>query len=209
MTSYELDIELVVGGGKLPRPIDLDELKKNLDGHFKTFGDQPGLYFALEEDNWAVTFYGGDKDGAPYIVRANTVQKLVDLNNEVLGKLVDIGVLTEDESDEMDLEKYNHVANGHLNKDLNLATLTLALRSYDENQQLESKVEYEPEQFPPIVYLGPESPCKSLIFSNGKIVVPGGKTKQECAETFRLLVNELADRFPSKFDRAENITFST
>lgn len=208
MTDYELEIVLVVGGGSLPRPLDLDALQENLEGNFKKHGDQPGLYFRFEEDGPLTTFYEGDEEGAPYIVRANDSEKLRKHNQRTLDALIDIGVLTEEEADDMELELHNHVANGNLNKQLNLSTLTLALRSYDEDQNLKSKVEYEPEQFPPIVYFGHESPCVSLIFSNGKVIIPGGKTQEDCADTFRNLVNQLADRFPSRFDEAGDITFT-
>lgn len=208
MTDYELEIVLVVGGGKLPRPLDLDVLQDNLEGEFKKYGDQPGLYFQFEEDGPLTTFYEGDTDGAPYIIRADDTEKLKEHNQQTLDALIDIGVLSEKEAEEMELEIHNHVANGNINKQLNLSTLTLALRSYDDDGELESKVEYEPEQFPPIVYFGEDSPCVSLIFSNGKIIIPGGKTKEDCVATFRNLVDELADRFPSRFDEAEEITFT-
>lgn len=208
MTDYELEIVLVVGGGRLPRPLDLDVLQENLDGEFNKHGDQPGLYFRFEEDGPLTTFYEGDETGAPYIVRAGDREKLEAHNQRTLDALVDIGVMSEEESEEMDLEFHNFVANGNLNKQLKLSTLTLALRTFDENQQPKNKVEYEPEQFPPIVYYGHDSPCVSLVFRNGKVIIPGGKSLDECADTLRNLVHELADRFPSRFDEPGEITFT-
>lgn len=209
MKDYELDLVLAVGGGRLPRPLDLDALQENLEGQFQKYGSQPGLYFKFDDDGQDTTFYEGDDEkGAPYIIRAPNGTALREKNERILNELIDIGVLTEEEADEMEVELYNHVAHGKLNKDLNLSTLTLALRTYDEDNNLKSKVEYEPEQFPPIVYFGHDSPCMSLIFSNGKVIIPGGKTKEECALTFRKLVEELVDRFPSRFEDPGEITFS-
>lgn len=208
MRDYELELVLAVGGGRLPRPLDLDTLQDNLDGQFKKYGSQPGLYFKFEDDSQDTTFYEGDDEkGAPYIVRAPNEVELRKKNERILEELIDIGVLTEEEADEMELELYNHVAHGELHKDINLSTLTLALRTYDDENNIKDKVEYEPEQFPPVIYYKEDSPCVSLIYSNGNVIIPGGKTKQECSLTLRNLVEELADRFPSRFYEPGDITF--
>ena len=78
----------------------------------------------------------------------------------------------------------NIVAAGSVGMDLNLNTLAMKLEN----------TEYEPEQFPGLVYKlgGPEGFSKAtfLLFSNGKIVCTGTKSEKEAhAALDKLIVN--------------------
>ncbi|MBU1705059.1 MAG: TATA-box-binding protein, partial [Nanoarchaeota archaeon] len=63
----------------------------------------------------------------------------------------------------------NIVASGSIGMDLNLNTLAMKLEN----------TEYEPEQFPGLVYKLPEAKATFLLFSNGKIVCTGTKSEEE------------------------------
>ncbi len=67
------------------------------------------------------------------------------------------------------LHVQNMVAAGQLGYDLNLNKLAITLNN----------VEYEPEQFPGLVYKIKNPKTSFLLFGNGKIVVTGIKTKDE------------------------------
>lgn len=47
--------------------------------------------------------------------------------------------------------------------------------------------EYEPEQFPGIVYQDPDNACIVLIFRTGKIVVTGANSKDSVRQAVRKL----------------------
>ena len=64
------------------------------------------------------------------------------------------------------------VASGALGFALNLNDLVMKLRN----------VEYEPEQFPGLVYKIKDPKASFLLFSNGKIVCTGVKSKKEADE---------------------------
>ena len=66
----------------------------------------------------------------------------------------------------------NIVASGNIGMDLNLNTLAMKLEN----------TEYEPEQFPGLVYKLPEEKATFLLFSNGKIVCTGTKSEKEVHE---------------------------
>jgi transcription initiation factor TFIID TATA-box-binding protein len=76
----------------------------------------------------------------------------------------------------------NVVASGSIHMDLNLNTLAVKLRN----------TEYEPEQFPGLVYkLGDGSNATFLLFSNGKIVCTGTKGRTEVDAAVAKLIENL------------------
>ncbi len=75
----------------------------------------------------------------------------------------------------------NIVASGEVGMDLNLNTLAMKL----------DNTEYEPEQFPGLVYKLPEDKATFLLFSNGKIVCTGTKSESEVHRVVEKLVKNL------------------
>ena len=80
-----------------------------------------------------------------------------------------------------DVRVTNMVASGALGGVLNLNKLLFALED----------TEYEPEQFPGLVYHLPGSSITFLLFSTGKIVVAGAKNSREINESLKDLVAQL------------------
>ena len=72
----------------------------------------------------------------------------------------------------------NIVASGSINLVLNLNELALKLEN----------TEYEPEQFPGLVYKLEEPNATFLLFSNGKLVCTGTKNKQQLEESMKKLI---------------------
>lgn len=75
----------------------------------------------------------------------------------------------------------NMVAAGKLGYDLNLNKLAISL----------SNVEYEPEQFPGLVYKIKEPKTSFLLFGNGKIVVTGIKNEEDLNRSVQILEDTL------------------
>jgi transcription initiation factor TFIID TATA-box-binding protein len=75
----------------------------------------------------------------------------------------------------------NIVASGSIGMDLNLNTLAMKLKN----------TEYEPEQFPGLVYKLKEANATFLLFSNGKIVCTGTKSETAVGEAVDKLVKNL------------------
>jgi transcription initiation factor TFIID TATA-box-binding protein len=75
----------------------------------------------------------------------------------------------------------NIVASGSIGMDLNLNTLAMKLKN----------TEYEPEQFPGLVFKLKEANATFLLFSNGKIVCTGTKSERAVHEAVDLLVKTL------------------
>ncbi len=75
----------------------------------------------------------------------------------------------------------NMVASGTINMDLNLNSLAMKLEN----------TEYEPEQFPGLVYKLPGTRATFLLFSNGKIVCTGTRSETKLREAVAKLVINL------------------
>jgi transcription initiation factor TFIID TATA-box-binding protein len=75
----------------------------------------------------------------------------------------------------------NVVASGEIYRDLNLNVLALKLEN----------TEYEPEQFPGLVYKHSEAKATFLLFSNGKIVCTGTKSEAQVQIAVKMLVEKL------------------
>ncbi len=72
----------------------------------------------------------------------------------------------------------NMVASGTINMPLNLNSLAMKLEN----------TEYEPEQFPGLVYKLPGTRATFLLFSNGKIVCTGTRSETKLREAVKKLV---------------------
>jgi len=75
----------------------------------------------------------------------------------------------------------NIVASGSIGMDLNLNVLAMKL----------DNTEYEPEQFPGLVYKLDEAKATFLLFSNGKIVCTGTKSEKAVHEALDMLIVNL------------------
>jgi len=103
------------------------------------------------------------------------------VNNQFLTYLDELGL----EFDGPTLEIKNVVAVGNLEQEINLEALMIGLGL--------EQAEYEPEQFPGLVYRPSESRCVMLVFASGKVVVTGGKTRKEDQEAFDHLKAKVDD----------------
>ncbi|RLG19108.1 TATA-box-binding protein [Nanoarchaeota archaeon] len=80
-----------------------------------------------------------------------------------------------------DIKIQNIVASGNLNMKLNLNSLAFKLEN----------AEYEPEQFPGLVYHLPNSNITFLLFSAGKIVCTGARSEREIKKAVETLIRTL------------------
>ena len=75
----------------------------------------------------------------------------------------------------------NIVASGSIGMDLNLNVLAMKLEN----------TEYEPEQFPGLVYKLAAAKATFLLFSNGKVVCTGTKSEEEVHKALDMLIERL------------------
>ena len=85
--------------------------------------------------------------------------------------------------DNPEITVQNIVSSADLGHNLNLNALAIGLGLED--------VEYEPEQFPGLVYRMDEPEVVILLFGSGKIVITGGKQTQDATAAVEQIVERI------------------
>lgn len=163
----------VVGSGDLHAELDLVALEEDLSTPYLNYdpSNYHGLYVRLKDDGPLITVYRSGK----YIISG--CKDYEDLNETNLGFveiMTELGI-TEKESD-AGFAVQNVVCTATLNEEVNLSAVSIGLG-------LES-TEYEPEQFPGLIYRPSNVGAVLLIFANGNVVITGAKDKQTAVNAF-------------------------
>lgn len=177
MIEYNIKIENVVASTKLAESFDLTTIESEFEGAEYNKQKFPGLVYRVSEPKAAFLVFTSGKvvcTGAKNVADVHTV-----INN-MAKKLNEIGIET---IKEPDITVQNIVASADLHAVLNLNAIAIGLG-------LEN-IEYEPEQFPGLVYRIDEPKVVVLIFSSGKLVVTGGKTPENCEEGVEVVKQQL------------------
>lgn len=176
-----LDIVNVVGSGSLNVEIDLAALASDFPGEAKYDpGKYPGAYLKLSENSVLITLYSSGK----YIVSgADSIEEAKAIKDRFISTVADMGVITSEENIPFSIQ--NIVFTSKLGKNINLNTLAIALGL--------ERVEYEPEQFPGLIFRPADVDATVLVFANGKIVLMGlsdVETAGECYKTLKVEIEQ-------------------
>jgi len=123
----------------------------------------PGLVLRVKKPKSAVLVFSS---GNLVCTGTKSVAQVKDVVQQVIKQLKKVNVHVKIKPK---ITVQNIVASGAINLDLNLNTLALELEN----------TEYEPEQFPGLVYKLEEPTATFLLFSNGKLVCTGTKNKAQ------------------------------
>ena len=180
MTNPEL--VNAVGGGTLPQELQLSSLYEMLDGEEVRYDPEywPGLYLRFAVDSPAVLVF---RTGKYNVAGADSLQGLHDANDTFLTCIEELGINTQNPQ----FEVRNLVYLDTYGKELELdqAVVTLGLEN----------AEYEPEQFPGILYRPPDGIGTFLIFGNGKVLLTGAATDEIVDDAFTTLFAALDEAF--------------
>jgi transcription initiation factor TFIID TATA-box-binding protein len=173
----EIKIENVVASTDFKRRMPLDKIAvylKNTEYEPEQF---PGLVYRLEEPKAAALIFGSGKivcTGTTSPEEAKTaVHKIID-------ELKESDVVVEEKPD---ITVQNMVASSHLNQKLNLNRIAFELVG----------TEYEPAQFPGLVYRLDDPKVAFLLFSSGKIVCTGGNEYEDIETGIERLQEKLTE----------------
>ena len=166
-----LKVQNIVATTSLEKDVSLSKLARtqpNTEYNPETF---PGLVLRIKKPKSAVLVFSSGNlvcTGVKYIAQ---VREVID---QVIKQLRKIGVRV---TIRPKINVQNIVASGSINLNLNLNTLSLELEN----------TEYEPEQFPGLVYKLEDPTATFLLFSNGKLVCTGTKNKDQLDESMKQL----------------------
>jgi transcription initiation factor TFIID TATA-box-binding protein len=177
-----MDLEVVnaVGSGDLGIEIDLNRLATDVKEVEFDPGKYPGAYVRLEGVGPLMTVY---RTGKYIITGSKSDEETYSCRKQFLKLLTEEGLLNGPEDEWFSMQ--NYVCTGELDQVQNLNTLAIGLG-------LEC-TEYEPEQFPGLVFRPNEHPVVILIFASGKVVITGAKDINAAEEAFQSLKEDLDD----------------
>ncbi len=169
--SDSLKVQNIVATTSLEKEVSLSKLARtqpNTEYNPETF---PGLVLRIKKPKSAVLVFSSGNLVCTGVKSVAQVKEVVD---QVIKQLRKIGVRV---TIKPKINVQNIVASGAINLDLNLNTLSLELEN----------TEYEPEQFPGLVYKLEDPTATFLLFSNGKLVCTGTKNKAQLEDSMKQL----------------------
>jgi len=171
----EYKIQNIVATTSLEKPVPLTKLARtqpNTEYNPETF---PGLVLRIKEPKSAVLVFSSGNLVCTGTKSLPQVRKVID---EVIKQLKKVNVKI---TIKPKITVQNIVASGTINLQLNLNYLALEMEN----------TEYEPEQFPGLVYKLEDSNATFLLFSNGKLVCTGTKNKQQLEDSMNQLLKNI------------------
>lgn len=162
--SESVEIENVVTSADTNRDLDLNELCIDLPEAQFNPEDFPGLIYRSVDEKVAVLIF---RSGKIVCTGASSIEQTHRVIDEVKQRFDEIGL----EYDELDPSVQNVVGVADMDSKMNLNAIAIGLGLED--------IEYEPEQFPGLIYRGGSDEPVSLLFGSGKLVITGGRDYED------------------------------
>lgn len=179
MKPNSFKIENVVSTTKLSDQFNLDDIKPKLENAEYDKSRFPGLVYRITDPKAVFLLFNSGKvvcTGCKSIENARLASDRIKQTLNELGEDVD-------SNSEVIIQ--NIVASADLDGALNLNAVTLGFGM--EN------IEYEPEQFPGLVYRMDVPKVVILLFGSGKLVITGGKSTSDCENALIKIKQKLID----------------
>ncbi|WP_160135389.1 TATA-box-binding protein [Halococcus salsus] len=174
-----LEIQNVVASSAIGQEIDLEALAMDLEGVDFDPEEFPGLIYRIEEPHATALIF---RSGKIVCTGANSVDGVHEALASVFETLRDLSLRVDDDPT---ITVQNIVVSGDLGERLNLNAIAIGFG-------LEA-VEYEPEQFPALVYRLEDPAVAALLFGSGKTIITGCKQLEDAEEATDVLVERLSD----------------
>lgn len=174
-----IELQNVVASSGIDRQLDIERVAADLDGAEYDPDHTPGLLYRTTDPKATSLVFRSEKivaTGASSIEHARTAI------GRVLTELDTLGIPVPDDPP---ITIQNVVASADLGHSLHLNAIAIGLGL--------EHVEYEPEQFPGLVYRLDEPSVVVLLFGSGKVVITGGKQPSEATEAIEAVVSRLTD----------------
>ncbi len=173
-----VEVENIVASTSFADKLDLDVIAQELENTEYEPEQFPGLVYRLDEPKTATLLFRSGKANCTGAKTIEDVRKTVDI---IAKKLKDIGI---EVYNNPEIVIQNIVAISDIGTELNLNEVAMGLG-------LEN-VEYEPEQFPGLVYRLDEPRVAMLLFGSGKIVCTGARKIENVSRAVDKLAKELS-----------------
>ncbi len=175
MTKREIRVVNIVVSSSLGHDIPLEKMAATLSNTEYNPEQFPGLVLRIKEPKTSALIFSS---GKIVCTGARSLEKVEESIKQIIKSLEKIGVKI---TIKPEIKIQNIVASGTIGFDLNLNTLAMKL----------DNTEYEPEQFPGLVYKLEEAKATFLLFSNGKVVCTGTKSEEAVHSALDKLIENL------------------
>ncbi len=171
----EIKVVNIVVSASLGHDIPLEKMAATLSNTEYNPEQFPGLVIRIKEPKTSALIFSS---GKIVCTGARSMDKVYESIRKIIKSLEKINVKIKGFPE---VKIQNIVAAGSVGMDLNLNVLAMKLEN----------TEYEPEQFPGLVYKLPDQKATFLLFSNGKIVCTGTKSEEEVHRVLDKLIENL------------------
>jgi transcription initiation factor TFIID TATA-box-binding protein len=171
----KLKIQNIVATTSLNTKVPLVKLVRSQSNTEYNPEQFPGLVLRIKKPKSAVLVFNS---GNLVCTGTKSIAQVQEVIVQVIRQLRKIGVKVKGKPR---INVQNIVASGAIKYMLNLNEITLSLEN----------TEYEPEQFPGLVYKLEEPNATFLLFSNGKLVCTGTKNRKQLDEAMKQLLKNL------------------
>lgn len=174
-----LKIENIVASAKVAEELDLqmiNEQIKDAEYNKKRF---PGVVLRMQEPKIAALVFGS---GKVVLTGAKSIDSL-SKGLVILGKR--LRELNLDIPEKLDYKVQNIVTSADLGTPINLNKIAVGFNL--------ERIEYEPEQFPGLVYRLDDPKVVVLLFGSGKLIITGGKQPEDAKKAVQKILSDLSN----------------
>jgi len=179
ISEQPLTIENVVGSTEVDQELDLEAVAADLDKAEYDREKFPGAVYRSQDQASVMLIF---QSGSIICTGAKSTDDVHQSLNTVFDELRELGVDIQGQP-EVNIE--NIVSSGDLGYSLNLNATAIGLG-------LEN-AEYEPEQFPGLVYRLDDPEVAALLFGSGKVVISGATKPADAERALGAIAERLDD----------------
>ena len=175
MTNFNIKIENIVATAALGIRIPLEEMLEYMEGSYYEPEQFPGLVYRVEDPKAAILIFS---TGKIVCTGARTIEDVKKIVKKVVKIIKDSG---KGNPEKYDVRIENIVASAQIPSRLDLDKIAFE----SENS------EYEPNQFPGLVYRMKDPKATLLLFGSGKVICTGTEKIEDVEQTMNFLFKEL------------------
>ena len=179
ISAESIKVENVVASSDIGQELDLETLAMDLEATDYDPENFPGLVYRMHDPKAAALIF---RSGKVVCTGAKSVEDVETALGQVFDELRNLGVEVDDSPA---IHVQNIVSSADLKANLNLNAIAIGLGL--------EHIEYEPEQFPGLVYRLDDPDVVALLFGSGKLVITGGKQLTDAEEALTVIKNQLND----------------
>ncbi len=173
----EVKIVNIVVSTSLETDVPLEKMAATLSNTEYNPEQFPGLVLRIREPKTSALIFSS---GKVVCTGAKSMEKVREAIEQIKLSVKKVGVKP---TENPKITIQNIVASGNIGMDLNLNILAMKLEN----------TEYEPEQFPGLVYKLMDAKATFLLFSNGKIVCTGTKSEEDVHKAIDALIKRIKE----------------